>query len=88
MGLGEMVTKVSENGSNRLDFVDAGGSSHSLKLLKRNVIAGFNGYICSCGRLFVSSGIHVAKLDHGCWREHRKVEVKPTCVYKLRWENF
>ena len=80
--------KMSERMKEKLEFVDAEGSNHSLKLLKRDVIAGLNGYICTCGRLFVSPGIHVAKLDHGYWYEHRLVEHKATCVYRLKRELF
>jgi hypothetical protein len=74
--------------SDGLEVADIEGNSHSLRLLKRNVIAGLNGYICICGRLYITANIHMAKIDHGCWKEHKKVEHKPTCVYRLRREYF
>ena len=77
-----------ESGSDSLEFVDELGRDHSLKLLKRNVIGEFNGYVCSCGRLFVSPGIHLAKLDHGCWYEHSQVEHKARCELEYKRESF
>jgi hypothetical protein len=74
--------------SDGLEFADIEGNSHSLKLLRRNIIAGLNGYICTCGRLFISANIYAAKIDHGCWREYKMGEHKPTCVYRVKREYF
>jgi hypothetical protein len=74
--------------SDELDFIDAEGHAHSLKLLEHNVINNLNGYVCSCGRLFITPHVRVAKIDHCCWGEYKKVEDKPTCVYRLRREYF
>ena len=71
------------------DWTDSNGNTHSLKLLKRNVVGDLNGYICNCGKLFVAPSKAVAEMDHTLWikREEGKRNT-PRCVYRPRMEYF
>lgn len=52
---------------------------HKIKLLARNVLAGLNAYISTCGKLFITENIRVARLDHKLWEGSEREQKTRVC---------